>query len=107
MRMDKQVALAQYAKSKVESCSKLSLLANPQSVAVCFRYQNSNGVDENTFNLQLREKLRKSGRSLINYGYWNGDVALRYVAANPDAENEDIDQLFDNIFNIAKQLDKE
>lgn len=107
MRMDKQVALAQYAKSKVESSSKLSLLANPQSVAVCFRYQNSNGVDKSTFNLQLRENLRKSGRSLINYGYWNGDVALRYVAATPDAEKEDIDQLFDNIFNVAKQLDKE
>jgi glutamate/tyrosine decarboxylase-like PLP-dependent enzyme len=107
MRMDKQVALAQYARVKVENSSVLSLLANPQSVAVCFRYENSNGLDSSSFNLALREKLRKSGKSLINYGYWNGQVALRYVAANPDAEKEDIDQLFDNIFYIAKQLDKE
>ncbi len=107
MRMDKQLALAQYAKEKVLASSNLELLTEPQAVAVCFRYTRRNGVDINDFNLQLREKLRKSGKSLINYGYWKGDVALRYVAANPDSEPEDIDRLFDNLFNVAKQLDKE
>ena len=105
-RVDKQMALAQYAKEKVEASPELELLVQPQSVAVCFRYQNQNGSDINGFNLELRERLRKSGRSLINYGYWNGDLALRYVAANTDAETEDIDLLFDHITNIAKQLEE-
>jgi glutamate/tyrosine decarboxylase-like PLP-dependent enzyme len=106
-RTDKQIALAQYAKAKVETSPELELLANPQAMAVCFRFINGNGTDINDFNLQLREKLRKSGKSLINYGYWKGDVALRYVAANPDSETEDIDRLFENLFYVAKHLDKE
>ncbi len=105
-RMEKQMALAQYAKTKVEAIAGLELLAKPQSVAVCFRYQNRNGADINDFNLELRERLRRSGRSLINYGYWNGDLALRYVSANPDAETGDIDLLFDHIMDIAKQMEE-
>ena len=99
--------MCRFAKEKVQNSSGLELLSEPQSVAVCFRYKNSNGSGINAFNMQLRENLRKSGRSLINYGYWNGDVALRYVAANPESETEDIDLLFDNIFDVAKQLEKE
>lgn len=106
-RMEKQMALAQYAKGKVEAIAGLELLAQPQSVAVCFRYQNRNGADTNDFNLELRERLRRSGRSLINYGYWNEALALRYVSANPDAETGDIDLLFDHIMDIAKQLEEE
>ncbi len=106
-RMDKLVALARYAKAKVDESPRLELLAQPQSVAVCFRYQNQNSVEVDKFNLRLRESMRKSGKALINYGYWNGNLALRYVATNPDTEPEDIDELFDHIFDTAKQLNKE
>ncbi len=106
-RMEKQMTLAQYAKTRVEAIPELELLAEPQSVAVCFRYQNRKGADIHDFNLELRERLRRSGRSLINYGYWKGDLALRYVAANPDSETGDIDLLFDYIVDIAKQLEEE
>jgi hypothetical protein len=76
-------------------------------VAVCFRYRNQNGVAVDDFNLQLRERMRQTGKSLINYGYWNGNLSLRYVAANPDAETEDIDRLFDHVFDTGNQLDEE
>jgi predicted AAA+ superfamily ATPase len=59
------------------------------------------------FNLQLRERLRQAGKSLINYGYWKGNLTLRYVAANPDAEPEDIDRLFNHILETANQLEEE
>jgi glutamate/tyrosine decarboxylase-like PLP-dependent enzyme len=106
-RMEKQMELAQYARIKVKDTPKLELMAEPQSVAVCFRYRNRNGYNINEFNVNLRENLRTSGKSLINYGYWNGDVTLRYVAANPDSDNEDIDRLFDNVLDVAKTMEKE
>ena len=106
-RMDKQMALARYAESKVEGRPELELLARPQSVAVCFRYRNKNSKDIDEFNLQLRERMRKTGKSLINYGYWNGNLALRYVAINPDSETEDVDVLFDHILGIAQELEEE
>jgi glutamate/tyrosine decarboxylase-like PLP-dependent enzyme len=106
-RMDKQMALARYAKTKVEESPRLELLAQPQSVAVCFRYRNRNAMAVNDFNLQLRERMRQSGKSLINYGYWKGNLTLRYVAANPDAEPEDIDRLFNHILETANQLEEE
>ncbi|MEJ2155429.1 MAG: pyridoxal-dependent decarboxylase [Desulfobacteraceae bacterium] len=106
-RMDKQMDLAQYAKAKVEESPRLELLAQPQSVAVCFRYRNRNGVEVDDFNLELRERMRKTGKALINYGYWNGNLSLRYVAASPDAEFEDIDTLFEHILDTAKHLEEE
>ncbi len=106
-RMDNQMELARYARARVEETPGLELLAEPQSVAVCFRYRNGNGVEMDEFNLRLREGLRKSGKALINYGYWRGNLSLRYVAANADSEPADIDRLFDHIMDTAKQLEEE
>lgn len=105
-RMDKLFTLARYVQDKVVSSAKLELLADPQSVAVCFRYLNSDQRDINEFNLQLREELRQSGKTLINYGHWNGDIALRYVATNPDAETADLDRFFNHLFHVAELLEK-
>lgn len=106
-RTDKLISLAQYARQKVESDPRLELLAEPQSFAVCFRYQNQNGQDRNEFNLQLRERLRRSGRSLVNYGYWKDNLALRFVAANPDIETVDVDRFFEHLLNLATQMEED
>lgn len=104
--MEKLMDLARYAKERVVSSDRLELLAEPQSVAVCFRYRNRNGADIHEFNLQLRENLRRSGKTLVNYGHWKGGIALRYVATNSDAEKADLDRFFKNLFNMAERLEE-
>ncbi|MFO7557435.1 MAG: aminotransferase class V-fold PLP-dependent enzyme [Desulfobacterales bacterium] len=105
-RIDKLFNIAEYATKKIKSNNQLELLLPPQSLAVCFRYRNSSSTNINDFNLALRERLIKSGKSLINYGYWKDNVALRFVAANPGIKEKDIDQFFDNLMGYAKQIEE-
>lgn len=104
-RMDRLIELTEYFQDRVMTSAALELLAEPQSVAVCFRYRNRNGQNIDDFNLHLRETIRKTGESIINYGYWQGNLVLRFVAVNPDARKEDIDQFFENLLISAGQLE--
>ncbi|MBT8340387.1 MAG: glutamate decarboxylase, partial [Desulfatitalea sp.] len=106
-RTEKLIALARHARQRVQTHSRLELLAEPQSFAVCFRYRNRTPINPNDFNLQLRESLRRSGQALINYGYWNNNLALRFVAANPETETDDVDRLFDYLLAHATRMEEE
>jgi uncharacterized protein YdgA (DUF945 family) len=57
--------------------------------------------DLNAFNLELRENLRKSGKSIVNYGYIGKTLALRLVIANSEVEEDDIDLFFNHLSGTA------
>ena len=94
--------LARYAQQKVEQNPKLELLAERQSISVCFRYANKDISDLNGFNVELREKLLKSGQGMINYAYVGDSVALRLVTLNPELSFDDIDSFFEGLIRTAQ-----
>jgi len=96
--------IAEYATQKVKNCLELELMASTQFLNICFRYISDNVSNLNQFNLELREKLVKSGRSLVNYSYLNGQVVIRLVVANPEITRADIDQFFENFLEIGRLL---
>lgn len=102
-RIDNSIAMAQYAEEKVKNNPKLELLSPRQSFTVCFRYVPSSETDLNAFNLALRESLRKTGKSVVNYGYIGKTLALRLVIANSEIEKEDIDLFFSHLLSTAEQ----
>ena len=103
-RMDNLYKIAAYFAQRVRDDERLELLAEPQSITICFRYLPPGRADRNAFNLQLRDKLRMSGQSLVNYGYIGDDVAIRFIAANAETELKDIDRFFDNLFCTAEAM---
>jgi len=103
-RVDRFFGLAGYATAIVEEHPKLELLARPQSIAVCFRYVPEGAVDIDDFNLRLRERLRRSGKSMINYSTLRGKLALRLSICNGAISEADLDTLFDNITRTAGEL---
>ena len=105
-RIDNLIEMAKYAENKVKFHPQLELLADRQSFAVCFRYVPCLETDLNEFNLELRESLRKRGKSIVNYGYTDGKLAIRLITANAELVQSDIDLFFDNLLSEAHQLER-
>lgn len=103
-RIDNLLEMAKYAESIVKSTSQLQLLSERQSFSVCFRYVPNYEINLNEFNLQLRESLRKSGKSIVNFGYIGKELAIRLVTANGELENSDVDIFFKNLLFEADKL---
>ncbi|NJO90906.1 MAG: glutamate decarboxylase [Chloroflexia bacterium] len=104
-RINKMFDLAEYAKQKVQAHEKLELLAERQSLTVCFRFK-SVIHNANELNLSVRESLMKQGLSLVNYGYLNNEVAIRLVISNADIDEKDLDEFFNNYINEAVKFEK-
>jgi len=104
-RIDNLITVATYAEEIVKNNNKLELLANRQSFAVCFRYIPNYETNLNKFNLELREALRKKGKSIVNYGYIGKTLSIRLITANGELKPLDIDLFFDNLMVAAKELE--
>jgi glutamate/tyrosine decarboxylase-like PLP-dependent enzyme len=103
-RIDNLFKIAQYFARRVSDDDRLELLAEPQSITICFRFLPPDGIDINDFNMKLRDKLRITGKSIVNYGYMGDVLAIRFIAANAETEIKDIDRFFDNLFDAAGAL---
>jgi len=105
-RIDNLMEMAIYAEAKVKENPCLELIVSRQSFTICFRYLSKNETDHNKFNLELRESLRKSGQSMVNYGHIRDTLAIRLITANGELEKSDIDLFFENLLDHAQKLGK-
>ena len=100
-RIDHLFELAGFATSWVQNHDRLELMAPTQSLNVCFRYLPEDGSDPNAFNLKLREEMRRSGQSLVNYCRLGDEVAIRLVFANADLHKDDVVEFFETLTGFA------
>lgn len=103
-RMNWLFEMAQYATQKVIDCAELELMAPTQFLNVCFRYVPEDRSDIDQFNLELRDRLVKSGKSLVNYASINGGITIRLILANPDITPVDLDRFFENILEVGRAM---
>jgi len=99
--------LAEYAEQIVHRNSRLKLVAPRNSLSICFLYVVNTKGDTNHFNIMLRDRLHKTGKSLVNYASIDDRVAIRLVITNPHLTTMDIDQFFDNLLSTAEEMEKE
>jgi glutamate/tyrosine decarboxylase-like PLP-dependent enzyme len=102
--IDHVFELAKYANQQVAEHPNLELMTPTQSLNICFRYRPNSQTDINTFNLALREQLRRSGKTLVNYAIIKGNVVIRLVIVNFELSKTDIDTFFANVLSVAKTL---
>ena len=108
-RVDHLFELAELATAEVEHRQRFELMAPPQSLNVCFRYLPDDGADADPvatdrLNVEVRERLRRSGRALVNYSHLDGRVAMRLVFANPDLGDADVVRFFDLFAETAEEI---
>jgi glutamate/tyrosine decarboxylase-like PLP-dependent enzyme len=105
-RIDNLMDMAAWAEKLVLENPRLELMAARQSFAICFRYIPEREADLNEFNLQLRESLRKTGQTIVNYGYIGKDLTIRLITANAGLEKSDIELFFNYLTATAKQMEE-
>jgi glutamate/tyrosine decarboxylase-like PLP-dependent enzyme len=93
-RINNLVEMAKHAEAIVNNHPKLQLLVPRNSFTICFRYIPDSNTDINQFNLQLRQNLRDTGKSMVNYGFIEDTLVLRLVAINADLDKSDIELFF-------------
>ena len=107
-RVDHLFELAAYTTAEVERRERFELAAPTQSLNVCFRYlPAANDADRaatDRLNVEIRERLRRDGRALVNYAIVGGRETLRLVFANPQVTEADIASFFDIFEDAACEL---
>lgn len=103
-RVDWLMEMADYATQKITESPELELMAPTQYLNICFRYVSDASADLDRLNLELRDRLVKSGKSLVNYTSLNGKIILRLILANPEINQSDLDQFFDNVLSVGRIL---
>lgn len=103
-RINNLFSSTEYLKQKIIKHDDLELMADVQTLSVCFRYNPAKEFDLNALNLKIREDLRKSGKSMVNYAYINQNLVIRFVMANADVTKDDIDIFFRNFLESAKTI---
>jgi glutamate/tyrosine decarboxylase-like PLP-dependent enzyme len=104
-RIDHLFDLAEHARASVIRHARLELVAPVQSLQICLRWLPRRGGDPDRFNLDLRERLRRTGRALVNHARVRGRLALRLVLANADLQLEDLDRFFERVTATAEELE--
>ena len=104
--VDGQFAKAQYLKNQIIENPRLRLLFEPEFLNVCFQVIPKNeSLEINQFNLDLRFKLVKEGKFLINYSSdSDGTIYFRFVMTNSETQNEDLDYLIEELLKLSDEF---
>ena len=95
--------LADYLQSLVEANENLEMMSARVWSNVCIRFTEQ-GIDHNSVNKQLRERLVKSGNFMVSQSNIGDDIILRPVIANPSVTKETIDEFVDEITSIGNDI---
>lgn len=109
-RIDRLFELAAYAEKLITAHPRFELQAERQSTNVCFRYipQGAEHLDLNTFNEAMRTRFLEDGRAMINVAYINnGEYTIRWVFANPETTEEDLEISLKLLEEAAEKTRKE
>jgi glutamate/tyrosine decarboxylase-like PLP-dependent enzyme len=106
-RVDHLFELAERARGIVRGHARLELLGGGPAPNVCLRWMPAADADADAFNLQLRERLRQSGQSLVNYARLGGRLAIRLTLSNAELGAPDVARFFELLEACALELERE
>ena len=109
-RIEHFLKLSQMAEQRIERETDLELQSERWINNICFRSRPA-GIDDketlNKFNKTVRERLTKSGDTLVNQAFLEDDLTIRLIIANKDVTAVDITRFFDLWLSESRQLEKE
>ena len=101
--VDSQLDKSQYFLQKVKEHPRLRLISEPEYLNICFQVIPPNdSLEINQYNIDLRFKLVKTGKILVNYSSDpDGEIYFRYVSVNSMTTKEDIDYFIDELLKLS------
>lgn len=103
-RVEKYLELCQYAEARVMAEPELELAAPRESFNICFRYRIPDGMPSDPFIRTLRERLQRSGESLVGTGNVGGRLALRLLITNNTVDQGHIDSFLAAVLRLGREM---
>ncbi|MGD1865205.1 MAG: pyridoxal phosphate-dependent decarboxylase family protein [Phormidesmis sp.] len=104
--LDRYFTLAAKAESIITAHKSLELVAERESVNLCFQYiPESNRYSANELTLEIRQRLIDRGLAMVNYAELDGKVFFRLVICNNQTRLEDLEHFFESLIAIGQELD--
>lgn len=105
-------SLSRRVAKRLTKLDRYELVYEVCSLNICFRYlpehlkaDDFSAIDQ--FNSELREKLVKTGKAIINYSVSNNRPFFRLILVNFALSEKDVDQLFIDLENAAEKISSE
>jgi L-2,4-diaminobutyrate decarboxylase len=95
--LEKVTAITRYLYDRIVESSDFEPMHEPDFNILCFRYR---GTDEQ--NLDLRERLIRSGEAWITSTVLKGRRVLRVTMINPGTERVHVDRMLDSLRRLAE-----
>ena len=106
--IDRYFTLAARAEAIVNASESLQLVSSRESLNVCFQYIPTNPQhDANELTLKIRKALLSKGSAMVNYAKIDEKLVFRLVICNNQTHQEDIEEFFETLLAIARQLEGE
>ena len=102
--MEHYLDLCAYAEQQVEQAQDLEMAVPRESFNICFRYIPPQGIPLAAFNKELRERMHRTGRSLVGTGLVNGELVLRLLITNVNVDKPQIDTFFQSVIETGRAL---
>ncbi len=103
-RVEKYLQLCQYAEEQVAQAEELEMVVPRESFNICFRYRPPVDVPIASFNKALRDRLHRTGRTLVGTGLVDGELVLRLLVTNVNVDKPEIDTFFRAVLNTGREL---
>ena len=99
--IDRQISLAQYLASKIETDPLLELMSQPSLGVVCFRHVPPGfGGDDaalDAMQMKIQHAVERAGRAWISTSVLNGRRVIRFCATSYLSREHHVDRLLDEI----------
>lgn len=100
-KMDKLFDISFSFAEMVKKRENFELLIEPQSINVCFRYHSGDGKRHED---EIRERLNKEGKLMINYSTYSDGPFFRLAVTNVNLEDQDLENMLDLIEKVASEI---
>jgi hypothetical protein len=98
-RVNKLFELSQNFSEIIKSNKELTLIKEPQSINVCFRFNSTERIED-----KIRQKLIERGHFLINYSTDIDGPFFRLAITRPDLTLQDFTELTELIIRTGHEL---
>ena len=103
-RVEHYLELCAYAEAQVQQAAELEMVVPRESFNVCFRFRPPAPIPAAAFNQELRERMHRTGRSLVGTGFVNGELVLRLLITNINVDKSEIDTFFRAVIETGREL---
>jgi len=103
-RVEHYLDLCQYAENQVLQAADLELVVPRESFNICFRFRTPVSIPAEPFNRELRERMHRTGRTLVGTGFVNNELVLRLLITNINVGKPEIDSFFQAVIDTGREL---